>query len=170
MKLLYLCYNNKGRSPALEAFTRYFLDKWNIDWIYVDSAGVGVESILSLRRKSDEISRVTRNVLSGYGLNLDSKRIKHLGEVHGSWDLVLAADHHTIETVEEQFPEYSKITQLAKEYAGYKGNSMEIRGPYYYQQKIPPDEWTERTGYEIMINEIKNTARRIAKRMAKKRK
>jgi len=168
MKLLYVCYNNKGRSPALEIFTRYFLEKACMDDIVVDSAGVGVESIESLRQTRDDISRITKRILSSYGFDIGQKRIKHMGEIPDDFDIVLAVDIYTLETIEERFPAFYSRSVLAKKYAGYS-DSHEIRGPWYNRQKMTEAEWSERAGYEKMINETKNVSRRVVKRIRDER-
>ncbi|RLI97549.1 MAG: hypothetical protein DRO99_02915 [Candidatus Aenigmatarchaeota archaeon] len=165
MKLLYVCYNNKGRSPSLEGYTRHFLDEYGVDGVDVDSAGVGVESIESLREKSAYISRTTARILAEDGIDMHDKTIKHMGEVEGDWDVVLAADMHTLDIIHGRFPAFSGSSMLAKEFAEYKSGDMEIHGPYYHQDEVPPEEWTERKGYEIMLHEIRNVSRRIARMM-----
>lgn len=164
-KLLYVCYNNKGRSPALQAFTRYFLEKRDIEGIAVESAGAGVEHIEKLRKQSGQLSRMTRHIMRhDYGIDLDNMSIKHLGEVGSKWDAVLAADRDTVEFINDGFPQFSEKTVLAKEYAGYSHkHSMEIHGPYHYHHQYREQDWTERLGYDIMLNECKNVARRVAK-------
>jgi protein-tyrosine-phosphatase len=143
------------------------MEKWGINHIHVESAGVGVESIRSLRKKNSKISKMTRHILRhDYGIELDHKRIKHLGEVRGNWDTVLAVDNDTVEIIEEDFPEYLSKTVLAKEFADYSlSHSMEIHGPYYHQHDYRPSDWTERLGYDFMLNECKNVSRRIVKRL-----
>ena len=166
MKMLYLCYNNKGRSPALEAFTNHYLSREGVHDVVVDSAGVGVESINSLRRTSSRISRTVRKILSEHGLNMEQKKIKHLGEIGRKWNLVLAADWHTADLVWEHSHRLYDKTILAKEYAGYE-DDLEIHGPYHYQEAMDPSEWTERAGYDIMISEIRNVSKRVAQRLAR---
>src|SRR3989344_7576170 len=96
-RILYTCYNNKGRSPTLKAFTDYFLGKKGIIGVETESAGVGVESILSLRaRGSTGPSRVAAHImLRGYDIDIEDVQIKHLGELEMAYDFVLAADLHT---------------------------------------------------------------------------
>lgn len=165
-KLLYVCYNNKGRSPALEAFTKYFLERQGKKGIIVESAGVGVESIKSLRKKSCQISKITRRIMHhDYGLDLDHTMIRHLGEVGDHWDAVLAVDRDIVEFIAEDFPGFYPKTMLAKEFAGYShSHNIEIHGPYHYQNEYRANDWSERLGYNIMLNECKNVSRRIAKK------
>ena len=167
MRLLYVCYNNKGRSPALEAYTRHYLGLKGVyePQVVVDSAGAGVESIRHLRQTSDHISRTVRRLLHDGGLDLSSETIKHLGEVGTDWDLVLATDSGVVKAVQEHFPGFAGKLQLAREYAGYR-DRLDMRGPYYHQQKFEPSEWTETVGYELMLYECKNAAKRIAQRIS----
>lgn len=164
IKILYVCHNNKGRSPALDILTEYFLEKSGRKGIAVDSAGVGTDSIISLRKRNPHISKMTRRILhSDYGLETDHMRIKHLGEVDAHWDAVLAVDRDTTELIEDHFPEFYRHTSLAKEFAGYSSShDMEIHGPYHYQHDYSQKDWSDRLGYEIMLKECKNVARRIA--------
>lgn len=163
-RLLYVCQNNKGRSPALQAFTQYFLWRRGIEGIVVESAGVSVDYVEYLRKQNPGPSRATTHALYSYGLDLSSFRIRHLAELSRRYDLALAIDQDILDTIKEDYPSIARKIVLAKKYARYKHGSLDIPGPYFYQNKFSEDRWSELLGYELMLSETKNVARRIVKK------
>lgn len=163
-RLLYVCQNNKGRSPALQAFTQYFLWRRGIEGIVVESAGVSVDYVEFLRKQNPGPSRATTHALMSFGLGIENFRIRHLAELERRYDLALAVDQDTLDTMIKNFPLVARKATLTKRYARYKHGPFNIPGPYYYQNKFSQDKWSELLGYELMLNETKNVARRIVKK------
>ncbi len=166
-KLIYVCYANKGRSPAFEAYTRDFLRRKYVSDIEVVSAGVGLAKIEQLRREHHGLpSRLTRQILHGQGLDMDSHQINFLGDVVSRANLILAVDQHTLDMVQDNFHNYSDRAMLVGDYAGTK-KYREVHGPHHEcRGKIK----SEHDGYVQMIAEIRRISRKVVKRLIRDRK
>jgi len=167
-KLIYVCYSNKGRSVALAEYTRKFLDDFGVSGISVDSAGIGLENIDSLRRRGiDHTSSNTARILLEDGIDVRERRLKYIGDIsHAS--LILTSDEITLSRLRAEFPHYKDISFLAREYAHFSKN-LEIFGPYAESRKERMrGRWSEMAGYRDMTREIKVVSRRIASRIAEK--
>jgi protein-tyrosine-phosphatase len=164
MKVLFLCYSNKGRSPALSAYTRDFLK--DSPQIEIDSAGIGLENIESLRKRNmDLASRTTTQILSEQGIDISDHRLQYVGEVIKGSSLILSSDELTLARTKAEFPYYSQRYHLARQFAGFT-TQLEIFGPYAESRRDPQDRnWTERQGYEHMLREIKSVSKKIAEKL-----
>ncbi len=167
MKILYVCHNNKGRSIALAEYTKYFLKKRDINDIKIESAGIDLENIMSLRKKGiDKASRTIIQIMAEQGFDISSHKIKYIEEVISHSDLIIPTDMLTIEKICVEYPKYYEICVLAREVAGYL-SELDILGPCHESRRDPKDKnWTEKKGYIYMLAEIKNISRRIVKNIA----
>jgi len=164
MKLLYVCYNNKGRSIALATYTRRFIKTRNIGDLVVESAGIGLESIESLRKRGiDKVSRTTIQILKEQGIDVSNHKLQYVGEVIQDSDLILATDLLTLAKTKADFPNYEGSCFLARDAAGYS-YQQEIFGPYADSRGDPNDPTcTEKSRYKHMLREIKTVSRRIVR-------
>lgn len=168
-KIIYICHSNKGRSPALAVYTRRYLHDLGVERVTVDSAGIGLESIFSLRNRGmDYASRNTIKILEEQGFNLSENRLKYAGEViHGS-SLVLATDLMTLLRTQDEFPDYAKKTFLATAYAGF--SVLDVHGPHSEKRKKKlGGHWNELMGYRDMLWDLGAIAKKIAERIAREK-
>ena len=165
MKILYVCYSNKGRSVALAAYTNHFFKRRNIEGIAAESAGIGIENIESLRkRKIDSASHNTAHLLKEEGIDISDHKIKYVGEVISGSNLILATDEMTLVRTLVEFPDYRENCFLAKRYAGFV-SLTELFGPYAESRKLRHPEWTELDLYRDMLREVKIVSEKVAERL-----
>ena len=165
-KVIYVCYSNKGRSPAFEAYTKHFLSEKGIEDITVLSAGVGTARMDQLRVEGhSSASKVTRQILAQQGLNIDDHKITNLENVIKGADLILVTDQDVLDTIRNDFSHYAGRAMLAGEYAGSK-MYKEVHGPHW-SGRGPIKSEVE--GYKRMIVEIKYLTRKVVKRMIAER-
>jgi protein-tyrosine-phosphatase len=165
-KIIYVCYANKGRSPAFEAYTKDFLRQKSIDDVMVMSAGIGLKFIEKLRKENHALpSRVTRQILKSQSLSIDDHLINYLGDIIKGSDLILSVDQHTLEMINDDFPRYSERVMLVGVYGGSK-KYKEVFGPHHSGRGPIKSEYE---GYKRMIAEVRYVSRRIVKRFIKER-
>ncbi len=165
-KIIYVCHSNKGRSPALEAFTDYYLSKRGISNISVESAASSLAMVESLRKRhSIQISRVARKVLREKGLDMEKHLVTYLGDVINRSDLILVTDNDTLEQVIENFWDYKNRAMLVGKYARSRKHK-EIRGPHHESRGVLKSELD---GYKKMIKEIDDVSKRAVRRLVKER-
>jgi len=159
-KLIYVCYSNKGRSIALATYTKNYLKKKGLD-VIVDSSGIGVDMIESLRKRGMNLaSRNTNRILKSQGFDIDEHRLQYLEEVIRGSDLILVSDELSLAMTRAMFPRYKGRSMLAKQYAGFSRN-LEIFGPYAESRKLKNPKWTEAIGYEHMLREINVVSKKL---------
>ena len=162
MNLLYVCYANKGRSPAFEAYTRHFIKKYSLEGVKVNSAGIGLHRIEQMRREEHPLaSKATRQILNYQGLSIDNHLITYVGDVISKSDLLLVSDQHTLDMVVEEFPDDSPKVMIAGEYARSR-KYREVHGPHH---SCRGPIKSEIEGYKKMLAEIRHVSKRVAKRL-----
>ncbi len=168
-KLIYVCYSNKGRSVALAEYTRKFLESFEVKNVLVNSAGIGLENIESLRKRGlDSPSSNTSKILLEEGFDIKDQKLKFIGDIISGTDLILTSDEFTLARLRSEFPYYRNQSFLARQYAGFLRN-LDIFGPYAEVRKTRMGgRWSEIAGYRDMLKEIKVVSRRIASRIAEK--
>lgn len=165
MKILYVCNTNKGRSAALKAYTEDYIKKEKLENILVESAGIDLELIDSLRKREiNHASRNTEKILKEEGIDISNHRLNYIGDKIKDSDLILISDELTLARTRAEFPHYKNISHLARKYAGFNRH-VEIFGPYA-QSRTRKKQWTELVGYRDMLREIKIVSRRIVKKIA----
>jgi len=163
-RLLYVCHSNKGRSIALAVYTDYFLKQKGLN-LLVDSAGVSIEMIDSLRERGiDRASQNTAKILQTEGIDISEHKVNYVGEKISGSDLILVSDELSLVRLRIEFPDYKEKSFLAKKYAGFS-RDLEIFGPYAEKRRLKNPEWTELIGYEHMLREIKAVSKRVVKRL-----
>jgi len=165
-KVIYVCHSNKGRSPAFEAYTKFFLARRSIKNIDILSTASSLPMVEHLRkRKLDFVSRTTQKILKEQKLSLDRHVSIYIGEVIKGSDLILAVDQHTLDMIFEDFSQYSERMMLVGKYARTK-KYREIHGPHDSGRgRIK----SELEGYRRMLDEIKYVSRKATKRLIKER-
>jgi len=166
-KIIYVCYSNKGRSPAFEVYTRHFLRTWGVTNITVKSAASSKEMVDSLRKRgSEHVSRTTNQILKEHGLGLDKHTVNYLGEIISGSDLILAVDQYTLDSILKDFDSYKERMMLAGDYAKVRQH-REIFGPHH---SLRGTLKSEVDGYRKMIDEIRYVSRRAARKMIREMK
>lgn len=158
---VYVCDNNKGRSPALEAYTRSFLDDLGIKGVSVSSAGIWKENIARLVREGHNCpSQTVSDILLEDGFDIRNLTLRHLGEIKMPY-LVLAVNSEVYHSAVNHYPDIESRLMVAGDYAK-SHKYKEIYGPFHHSREISP---TKKEKYARMVYETEALAKRVALRI-----
>ena len=158
---IYVCDNNKGRSPALEIYTRGFLHDLGVKGIRVSSAGVWKDSIAKLIREGhNRPSHTVSEILLQQGYDIRDHTLTHLGEIVNPY-IVLAVNSDVYNSALEHFPALKDKIMLAGEYIR-SHKHREIYGPGHESRK---NISSERERYVRMLYELEGLAKRVSIRI-----